>query len=265
MSPLIRASETEVPYFTSEILSGTDYPDVGMDLLIHKLRPHDSMTVENEGCESAVLALSGRGVLACKGRVLSFDRPNWVDTNPTVIHAPIGVSVMVGNESDQPVEVLTVHTANTRRFAPRYYTPEDIQVEQRGKGILDETCFRLVRLAFDDTNGPPESNLVLGEVINFAGRWSSYPPHHHPQPEIYYYRFDPPHGYGHGELGEEVFKIRNGDVLAITDDRSHCQVSAPGYTMYYLWAVRHLEGSRYKGFTFEPEHVWTLQKKSRKA
>jgi 5-deoxy-glucuronate isomerase len=265
MSPLIRAASTEVPYFTSEILSAEDHPDVGINLTINKLRPEDSVTMESEACETAVLALSGRGSLVCNSRRLHFDRPNWTDTNPTVIHAPAGVSIGAGNEGSDPVEVLVLTTRNTRKFAPRYYTPDDIQVEQRGKGILDETCYRLVRLAFDDTNGPPESNLVLGEVINFAGRWSSYPPHHHAQPEIYYYRFDPPQGYGHGELGDEVFKIRSGDVLAITGDRSHCQVSAPGYTMYYLWAVRHLEGSRYKGFTFEPEHVWTLQKKSRNA
>ena len=257
MSPLIRASAIT----SAEILYAGDYPDVGMTLATRKLGTNESATFESPSSETAVLALTGRGVLECAGRTLGFDRPNWVDSNPTIIHAPAGVPIVA--RSDAPVELVIVSTANTRRFAPRYYTPDDIQVEQRGRGILDETCFRLVRLAFDDTNGPPESNLVLGEVINFAGRWSSYPPHHHPQPEIYYYRFDPPHGYGHGELGEEVFKIRGGDLLAITDDRSHCQVSAPGYTMYYLWAVRHLEGSRYKGFTFEPEHVWTLQKKSK--
>jgi 5-deoxy-glucuronate isomerase len=265
MSPLIRAASTEVPYFTSEILSATDYPDVGIEVTIHKLRPEDSPTMESDECETAVLALSGRGALSCAGRTLEFDRPSWIDVNPTIVHVPRGVPITAMNNGDTPVELLMVQVANKKWFAPRYYGPSDIQVEQRGKGILDETCYRLVRLAFDDCNGPPESNLVLGEVINFAGRWSSYPPHHHAQPEIYYYRFDPPQGYGHGELGDEVFKIRSGDVLAITGDRSHCQVSAPGYTMYYLWAVRHLEGSRYKGFTFEPEHVWTLQKKSRNA
>jgi len=260
MSPLIRASEA-----TSEVLSAAKFPDVGMTLATREIAPGESVTVESPSSETAVLALLGRGSLSCSGRTIQFDRPNWIETTPAVIHAPAGVPIAASSDGDRPAEIVVVQTPNTRRFAPRYYAPEDIQVEQRGKGILDETCHRIVRLAFDDTNGPPESNLVLGEVINLAGRWSSYPPHHHPQPEIYYYRFDPPQGYGHGELGEEVFKIRSGDVLAITDDRSHCQVSAPGYTMYYLWAVRHLEGRRYKGFTFEAEHVWTLKQNTRSA
>jgi 5-deoxy-glucuronate isomerase len=86
--------------------------------------------------------------------------------------------------------------------------------------------------------------------------------HSTPQPEIYYYRFSPANGYGHGELGDEVFKIQSETCWRSPKTaRTHCQVSAPGYNMYYLWAVRHLEGSRYKGFEFDPQHVWTLQRK----
>jgi 5-deoxy-glucuronate isomerase len=257
---LIRAAGPEIPYGSNDVFH--DFGEVGMWLTTHKARPGESFSVESDDQEFAVLALSGRGMLSSGGRRLAFDRPSWLDTNPTVIHVPAGSSVLVGAEDDGPVEVVVVGTPNTRRFATRYYAPEEVGVEQRGKGLLNETCHRIVRLVFDDTNGPPESNLVLGEVVNFAGKWSSYPPHHHPQPEIYYYRFDPPQGYGHGELGDEVFKIRSGDLLAITENRSHCQVSAPGYNMYYLWAIRHPEGSRYRGFTFEPEHAWTLQQKS---
>ena len=40
--------------------------------------------------------------------------------------------------------------------------------------------------------------MVLGEVLNLPGKWSSYPPHHHPQPEVYFYRFDYPDGFGAG-------------------------------------------------------------------
>ena len=90
----------------------------------------------------------------------------------------------------------------------------------------------------------------IGEVLNFPGRWSSYPPHYHPQPEIYYYEISPSWGYGHGELGDNVYKIENGDVLAITNSKTHSQTSAPGFYMYYLWAIRHGDKKRYDGFTY---------------
>jgi 5-deoxy-glucuronate isomerase len=118
-------------------------------------------------------------------------------------------------------------------------------------------CEREVRLIFDRATRP-YSNLVVGEVINFPGRWSSYPPHRHEQPEIYHYRFTKPQGYGHAELGERVFKVRHGDTLKIVAGETHAQVSAPGYGMYYLWIVRHLDAAPYTGFTFDSDHEWTL-------
>ncbi len=117
---------------------------------------------------------------------------------------------------------------------------------------------RFVRTIFDRSNSHPDTQLVLGEVVNFPGRWSSYPPHHHPQPEIYHYRFTNPHGYGHAELGEDVYKVRPGDTLKILDELDHSQCSAPGYGMYYIWVIRHLPNSRYTVPVFTDEHRWTM-------
>jgi 5-deoxy-glucuronate isomerase len=122
---------------------------------------------------------------------------------------------------------------------------------------VQETCLRNVRLIFDRATRP-ESNLVVGEVINYPGRWSSYPPHHHDQPEIYHYRFTHPDGYGHAEIGEDVTKVRAHDTIFIPPGLDHAQVSAPGYGMYYLWMIRHLPGNPYSGFTFAEEHKWAL-------
>ena len=256
----VRARRPEGPAERfQEVISAREEPEVGLSFGVCKIAPGENMSLGSAEMETAVLAFEGTGFLRSAGRTLDFSRAEWIETPPTVLHCCAGDCVEAVNRGDSSVEIFVIQTYNPRRFGPRFYSAADIQSEHRGKGILQDTCHRIVRLAFDDTNGPPESNLVLGEVINFAGRWSSYPPHFHPQPEIYYYRFDPPNGYGYGELGEEVFKIRAGDLLAITASRSHCQVSAPGYNMYYLWAVRHPEGNRYRGFTFEPEHAWTLR------
>ena len=62
----------------------------------------------------------------------------------------------------------------------------------------------------------------------------------------------------HGELGSRVFQLRDHDLLRITSGNDHSQVAAPGYHMYYLWAIRHLEGDPYTGFEFNPEHSWLL-------
>ena len=92
---------------------------------------------------------------------------------------------------------------------------------------------------FFDYDNAPFSNMVLGEVLNRPGKWSSYPPHHHPQPEVYFYRFDYPHGFGAGFANGDVYKTeQNG--CAVINHGFHSQVVAPGYAMCYAWGIRHL-------------------------
>lgn len=84
-----------------------------------------------------------------------------------------------------------------------------------------------MRTVFDHSNAP-YANLVVGEVIGFPGKWSSYPPHWHPQPEIYFYRFLPENGYGFAELSEDVVKTHNNSTVLITKKETHPQTTAPG-------------------------------------
>jgi 5-deoxy-glucuronate isomerase len=131
--------------------------------------------------------------------------------------------------------------------------------ENRGAGTMQETSTRIVRTVFDHANHP-ESNLVIGEVVNYPGKWSSYPPHHHAQPEIYHYRFYPKQGFGFGMLQDDGVLLKHGDSTLIIHDDVHSQTSAPGYAMWYLWAIRHLEGNPYGPVTFLEEHKWVMEK-----
>ena len=109
---------------------------------------------------------------------------------------------------------------------------------------------------FFDLDNAPFSNMVLGEVLNRPGKWSSYPPHHHPQPEVYFYRFDYPHGFGAGFANGDVYKTeQNG--CAVINHGFHSQVVAPGYAMCYAWGIRHLEGDPWlKTRIDDKEHEW---------
>ena len=98
--------------------------------------------------------------------------------------------------------------------------------------------------------------MVLGDDLNHTGKWSSYPPHHHPQPEVYFYRFDYPAGFGAGFANGEIFKTgHNG--LAVINHGFHSQTAAPGYAMCYAWGIRHLDGDPWdKTRIDDPEHAW---------
>lgn len=206
--------------------------------------------------ETVWVLLRGAAKLEFNGQWVTVQRANLFDEPPSALHLGPHTPVTLRTLSDE-TEWAIVRTPNDRRFEPRLYLPDNLKPEYRGAGLVQNAALRNVRLIFDRITRP-ESNLVVGEVVNFPGRWSSYPPHHHDQPEIYHYRFTAPNGYGHAELGDDVVKVREGDTVVIPPGRDHAQVSAPGYGMYYLWMIRHLPGNPYTGFTFAEEHRWTL-------
>ena len=234
---------------------GEETLDTGVDFGIVRER-QGAVREETHGKETAWLLLEGEAELEWNGQRERVSRRSVFDEPPTALHVPGGTPVRIRTKSGWS-EWAVARASNEQRFEPKLFLPDELAPEYRGLGLVQNASLRNVRLIFGDSNRK-QANLVLGEVVNFPGRWSSYPPHHHVQPEIYHYRFTLPQGYGHAELGDEVYKVRSYDTLKITGGVSHAQVSAPGYGMYYIWIVRHLPGNRYTGFTFDREHEWVL-------
>jgi len=190
-------------------------------------------------------------------RDFAFERESLFDESPSCLHVSAGTEVRMSVEAD--TEFTVYYCDNPRSFDTQVFCPSDVADEPRGKGQVGNTCLRHVRTIFDGTNTSENAELVLGEVITFQGSWSSYPPHHHPQPEIYHYRFSKPQGYGHGELGETVVKVRQYDTVKIMDLADHAQCAAPGYAMYYSWVIRHLPDLPYTVPIFTREHRWIME------
>lgn len=236
-------------------LSGP-HEDILMDFSILRLASQAEYA-NNDALERAYLLVFGRVRLEWGGRTQIVERRSCFDENPWVLHVPDGLAVRItGLCADSEV---TCHAAeNKERFDARLYAQQDCRSEERGKGTLQETSTRIVRTVFDYTNAP-FARLVIGEVVDFPGKWSSYPPHHHPQPEIYYYKFNPVGGFGYCEQGENVIKVRQNSTALIRPGTTHPQATAPGYAMWYLWVICHLPGNPYIQPTFLPEHLWVTE------
>lgn len=232
--------------------------DMMINFGILKMKDNDTWKDDSKDLERAVLLITGEVIIKWGAEQKLIKRLSCFDESPLCLHVCKGVNIEVYSKSES--ELAIVSADNDSQFESKLY--EYCISEEFGKGTLGETSTRIVRTIFDFNNAP-HSNLVIGEVINFPGKWSSYPPHHHPQPEVYFYKFMPENGYGHSEEGDSVYKVFQNDSVAITPGLTHSQCAAPGYAMYYCWMIRNLKDNPFRERIFEEEHAWVIDLKSK--
>ncbi len=257
MSDIRRASGPHHFGYTQISAMGGIHGDMGMDFGVLRLAAGQSYE-DDRPLEKAYLLVYGKIAITAGEDEKMLCRDNCFDVGPYVLHVDRNTRVSVCGIGDDS-EVCVVRTDNEAFFPAKWYDPKDTEDEYRGAGLMGETSTRIVRTVFDKKNAPL-SNLVLGEVIGMPGKWSSYPPHHHPQPEIYYYKSCPENGFAYAELGEDVVKVHTNDTVFIRPGLTHPHCTPPGYALWYLWVIRHLDGAPYITPDFVPEHAWVQEK-----
>ena len=240
--------------YNAYIDESTNYMGTLMNVGLLVMEDGDTYTYESADREVAILLFEGKVTYEYAGKTVEADRPNCFHHEAYCLLAPKGTKITLTAHSHS--ELYMQDTLNEKDYEPVMYTPETVQTQHAGsKGELMGAMEREIKTFFDYDNAP-FSNMVLGEVLNRPGKWSSYPPHHHPQPEVYFYRFDYPHGFGAGFANGDVYKTeQNG--CAVINHGFHSQVVAPGYAMCYAWGIRHLEGDPWlKTRIDDKEHEW---------
>lgn len=233
----------------------------GIEISVLNLSADFVWTEKDPKKETCLLLLKGKGEFKFFGESREIERDSLFDQNPFCLLVPAGIDYNIVPGTD--MELIRIRTQNDKIFKPVLFTPKNIRVEERSKGLMGNTALRLTKTVFDKANAPANSNLVVGEVVQLPGRWASYPPHHHEQPEIYFYRFLPEQGYGFAQLGDQVLLVKHNDAVKILKGVDHPQVAAPGYAMWWLWVIRHLPDNPYLGFDYDPEHAWLLNPRAK--
>jgi 5-deoxy-glucuronate isomerase len=171
------------------------------------------------------------------GRTDVFDEPGWSAIVPPDTDFAV----------DGDLDVTIVWRDGRFPLPARLIAPDEIAEEDRGSGANA----RRVRTYVGE--GP----IIAGETLNPPGGWSSYPPHRHEHEEVYLYRFQPAEGFGvavmYEDSDDKATVVRDGTVQRISRGY-HPVVAAPGYTMYYLWALA--GASETLTPEFDPVHAW---------
>ncbi len=243
--------------------------DMMMDIDVYRMKAGDTRTFSDAAQETAVMLVLGDITYEWEGRSETAHRDSFISESPWCLHVCRGTRIKVTANAES--EVLVQRTENDVTFDAVFYRPEDVNEKVLGIGVWEDRMQRTVRTIFDYTNAP-YSHMVNGEVINHQGSWSSYTPHWHPQPEVYYYRFERPEGFGAcfqtkgeksnvpgDEEGEEIFLIKDGSVAHIKPGRLHSQSAAPAFDMYYCWMIRHLPDNPWTDRVVDPRYEWIDQ------
>ena len=217
-----------------------EYSDMLMDIRVYRMEAGTVRTFCRSGEETALLLMKGRITLEWEGQSETVSRKDVFTEGPYALHVSSGVEVKVTAESASDILVQCTH--NEKAFPARLYVPDDAPWGYSSVGKFGNVAKRRVNTIFDH-DIQPLSNMVLGEVLNDRGNWSGYLPHRHPQPEVYYFLFDRPEGFGASFVGDQVFKSVDGSFSAITGGELHPQAVAPGFQMYTVWMIRHLDGN----------------------
>ena len=224
-----------------------------------RLASGDSAAYHSRDEETVLVLLEGSAIWEAGGEQWPVARRGVFAERATALYLPPGVPVTVTAQS--PLEAILVSTPATAGGRPALIGPDAIRIQARGRETFRREVYDLF---VDDAYA---QRLMVGETLNPPGHWSSYPPHKHDggdgEPrleELYYFRLDPPHGFGVQALyatgggGDAIAHVAHDGDAVLIPSGYHPVAAAPGYRLYYLWA---LAGEARRLVVHEdPRHTW---------
>lgn len=249
-TPLIRRGKT-----------GMQYLELGV-LQLSSFQNYRAKTGQDE---ILLVILGGMVHLEARGQKWEFlgRRKNVFDGQATSAYLPPGCSFRITSIGDTQIALCRAKSGEERE--PYVILAEEVKVSQRGEPGFQREIHDIL------SPDRPASHLIVGETFNAPGQWSSYPPHKHDQErppaesqmeEIYLFKIHPPQGFGFQRIYspedglDEAMVVKDNLVVGLPKGY-HPVVSAPGYRLYYLWA---LAGESRRLIQYDdPEHAWVKQ------
>ncbi|TKI03048.1 5-deoxy-glucuronate isomerase [Martelella alba] len=234
---------------------------VGFD--VWKLVAGKKISLPVDNLERCLVLVAG--VATIKTTAMEFSRIGkrmdpFERTPPWSVYLPHHTAADITSETE--LELAICSAPGFGNLPPRLITPDDVSVENRGKGRNR----RLVHNILPDDK--PADSLLVVEVYTDEGDTSSYPSHKHDTPqegretyleETYYHRFNPAQGfcmqrvYTDDRTLDQCVAAYNHDVVMVPRGY-HPVATLAGYDNYYLNVMA--GPIRKWQFTWEKDHAW---------
>lgn len=228
-----------------------------------RLAPGGMRVAKSGPNELGLVVLGGRCQVAAAGETWQLGERTSVFTGqPWALYLPIDTGYVI--TADTELEIAICGARAEESHPPRLIAPDQVEVEIRGAGNAARQINHIIKPEF------PAHRLLIVEVFTPNGNWSSIPPHKHDVSnlpaeadleEIYYYRIDPPDGFGLQRLYtadgsiDQAYVIHDGDLLLVPEGY-HVFAVAHGSTGYYLNVLAGNESIRTMQPSDDPAYAW---------
>jgi 5-deoxy-glucuronate isomerase len=197
------------------------------------------------GKEIAVTILRGTlSVETADRKIILGPRKSVFDELPSAVYAK-GIERLALTARSKVEALVSSAPARARKPLVKVIEPSEVTERVVGTGTYERNVRTIIGEDF------PAERLLVGETINQAGKWSSYPPHRHEKhsppheaklEEVYYYKLENPKAFGIQRIYtddariDETHTVREGDLCVLP--RGYHPVSAtPNSRLYYFWAL----------------------------
>lgn len=204
--------------------------------------------------ETILVILSGKCKVSASGNQWDSigERKSVFDGKPYAVYLPCNSEYEVLSLED--VEIAVCSAASNSKRPARLIGPEDVKILSRGQDNWYRDVCEIANL------GEDADSLIVGETISGPGNWCSYPPHKHDLEEMYFFKVNPPQGFGIQRVYtddkklDELYLIRNNSLVAIPQGY-HPLVAAPGYSVWFLYVLAAGPGQKLQAYN-DPDHSW---------
>ena len=213
--------------------------------------------------ETAIVPLSGGGVVVAGGERFALARGSVFTEMPSIVYVTPGdsIEVIAGDDGFE----FSIGSAPAEGLYPtRLITPEQMKSEVRGGGASQRQVNHVLAPPVD------AERLILYEVYVPRGMWSGWAPHRHDGvdgapylEETYYFRFDPSNGFvmhrnwAPEDGFDETVVSHDGDTVLVPKG-FHSSVACPSGNMFFLnyLAGELVDKERSTPPCFDEGHTW---------
>ena len=217
-----------------------------LDFSLLRLDAGGSWSGESGGREILAVVLGGTATFTVNGHTFEAvgGRADVFSGRPHSVYLPAGATVTV--DAPTAIEIALPSAPSDLAVDPYVIGPDRVATGRWGAANFSRTYHQILT----EISQPelPAARLIVGETYTPSGNWSTYPPHRHivdelpgeaAHEEMYYFRINPPGGFGISRVytddGYEENVTARDHTLQMMPAGYHTVVSAPGYTTYYLW------------------------------